>query len=162
MAKIIIFTDIHGETQNLLRLEPIIEGANAALFLGDGIRSLEILSGAARKKLTVVRGNCDTFADMFARLPSELQIEVAGKRIFMTHGHNYDVKSTASVIQKKAAELAVHVCVYGHTHKYKTWEYGGILFINVPTIGTKNTDQPGRYVELVIDGDKISHFVKKV
>ena len=158
MTKIIVFADIHGNTHNLLKLVPIIEKADTALFLGDGVGSLEILPNYINKKLSVVRGNCD----LFCRLPDELVLEIAGKRILMTHGHIYNVKNTNREIIKAASDNNVDICLYGHTHDYSEITSNNTMIINVPPLGTSRTLQGGSYLELVIQDGQVTSTLKKV
>ncbi|MCL2846104.1 MAG: YfcE family phosphodiesterase [Firmicutes bacterium] len=155
-TRIIVFTDVHGHTHNLLDLVPCIERADFAFFLGDGMACLEVLPSNLNRKLTVVRGNCD-FAPA---LPKELVVEIGEFKFLLTHGHAYNVKSTRSEIEQRAAELGVDVALFGHTHQYAEWRHGKALIINVPPLGDSRTKQGGSYLEITIDGpNKISHVL---
>ena len=157
-STVIVFTDVHGDTHNLLKLVPVMEAADAVLFLGDGISSLEVLPETVTSKLIAVRGN----TDFFCRVPSELLVEIGGKNIFITHGHVYGVKSGWEEIARMAHASGAHICLYGHTHTYAKTSFRGVMVINVPPIGNKRTSCGGSYLELVINGDKVTSSVKKI
>jgi len=150
MTKLIAFADIHGHVHNLQKLIPVIEQADYGLFLGDGISCLETLPDHLNKKLRVVKGNCD----FFMRVPDEQFLEIEGKKIFITHGHNYGVKRSNSEIKKIDADLIL----YGHMHEYQVDGH----VIGVPPLGDSRTTQGGSYLEILIDGDNINCNVKRV
>lgn len=153
MTKIIAFGDIHGHTHNLLGLMPKIEGSDVAIFLGDGEATLEVLPYSLAKKIFAVRGNCD----MFSGLPTELLLEIEGKRILVTHGHLYHVKSGRGAIIKATTEQKADIALFGHTHHSQEFREGSTLFINVPPLGTSRTDEGGSFLEMTIDKGKITH-----
>lgn len=83
------------------------------LHLGDLSRDAVLLSSLISSlPFKIVNGN----NDFRPELPSELLIEIAGKKVFLCHGHQYRVKSGldafASAALKKGADLAL----FGHTH----------------------------------------------
>lgn len=60
-----------------------------------------------------VRGNCD-----FSDAPVERVITAENKKIFVTHGHMYNVKEESNyyTLKQKGKELGADVIVFGHTH----------------------------------------------
>ena len=146
MKKIIAFADVHGNIHNLLALMPALVKADAAIFLGDGFSSLEVLPREIEKKLTAVKGNCD----LFCPLPLEAIVEVEGVKILITHGHAYDVKNTLTKIAARAKEIGCEVCLFGHSHVFDEKKVDGILCITVPALGTSRTTNGGRYLELMV------------
>ena len=107
---ILIASDTHGRRD---RLAEVLRrnGAGILLFLGDGLRDLEVVS----EDVTVraVRGNCD----FTGRDIPESRIENFGTcRVFMTHGHRFGVKSSLTSAICTAAEADADILLYGHTH----------------------------------------------
>ena len=112
---ILVFSDSHGKEGNINRaLERQPERPDAVIFLGDGLRDLEYLDINA--PTYAVRGNCDVWSVDVSDAPYERLITVGGKRIFITHGHNYGVKSTLSPLIRRAVELDADIALFGHTH----------------------------------------------
>ena len=132
--KIIVFSDVHGATHNLQKLSPLIEQSGMTFFLGDGLAALETLNKKSAAKILVVRGNCD----LFCPLPTEQIIETNGKKILVTHGHRYSVKSGYKHLAARVDETGVDLALCGHTHRY--YHNGKIL--NVPAL------KDGAYIEL--------------
>lgn len=95
-----------------------------------------------------VRGNCD-----FALAPVEELVEVGNKKIFVTHGHMYDVKLEAgryNRIKNRGIELGVDAIVFGHTHIPYCENSGDILMLNPGSVKyTRN------YGIIEIENDKI-------
>jgi len=56
--------------------------------------------------------------------------ELNGKKIFLTHGHLYGVKSTMKEIEAKAEEIEADICIFGHTHREYMNEKNDIIYLN--------------------------------
>ena len=112
---VLVFSDSHGKAGNIKRaLERQLTQPCAVIFLGDGSRDFEYLDINA--PTYAVRGNCDAWSMGVSDAPYEMLITLGGKRIFITHGHNYGVKSTLSPLIRRAAELDADIALFGHTH----------------------------------------------
>jgi len=146
---IIAFCDIHGHIDNLQRLIPTIEKADMAIFLGDGEGALETLPNQIYKKLIAVGGN----SDLFSALPSEMLIEIAGKKFFITHGHGYGVKNGYDRIAIAARDYKADVTLWGHRHESHKEVRDGRLLVGVPPLGTTRTQEGNSYLEIkIVDG----------
>ena len=148
--KVIAFCDIHGHVHNLMKLVPIMERADVALFLGDGEAALETLPHHILKKLFAVGGN----VDLFTRLPNEMVLEIGGVKFFATHGHMYGVKSGFDRIFHVAKENDARVVLWGHRHESYRETRDGIQMIGVPPLGETRTREGSSYVEIILDSQK--------
>ena len=110
--KVLVLSDSHGNETRMVNL--FREGGYlAVIFLGDVVRDIEHLSMiSGHVPVYRVKGNCD----MFEFAPDEQIIEIEGKRIFITHGHNYHVKSGYGALINAALAHDVDVALCGHTH----------------------------------------------
>jgi len=86
-----------------------------------------------RKLIVCVKGNNDYFDKSY---PLERCFELGGKRIFMCHGHKYNVKSSLISLVYRAKEQGADIVLYGHTHLPHKEDYDGMLIINPGTVGT--------------------------
>jgi len=107
----LVASDTHGRADLLLeafrRARP-----DGVLFLGDGLRDLNVLP--ADITLRAVRGNCDWTAREDA--PPVRVEEIAGYRVYMTHGHLQGVKLSLDAAIENAVAAGADVLLYGHTH----------------------------------------------
>ena len=107
---ILVLSDTHGRDD---RVREVMRRTRASvvLFLGDGLRDLNVISDDVTVRS--VRGNCDFIG---ADIP-ETRLEAFGSyRIFMTHGHRYGVKFSEEAAIRAAVAADADVLAYGHTH----------------------------------------------
>jgi putative phosphoesterase len=115
---VLVFSDSHGRADKINEaLSRQISKPDAIVFLGDGLRDLDAIN-ADGVPVHAVCGNCDNhFVAMLAHAYDEQVIFIGGKRIFITHGHNYHVKSVLSPLLLRARELCCDIVLFGHTHQ---------------------------------------------
>ena len=53
----------------------------------------------------------------FSPLDREKEIELGGKKIWLTHGHNYYVSLDLKVIEQEAVARGMDIVMFGHTHR---------------------------------------------
>ena len=95
MTKLLILSDSHGGSDAIARvLKAERENIDALIFLGDGLRDLELaLTKYPRLRTYAVAGNCDFGAlEPYDGLAAFDQVIV-----FYTHGHMYGQSSVSSV-----------------------------------------------------------------
>lgn len=68
--------------------------------------------------------------DFFSMLPRERTLKIAGRQIWITHGHNYYVSMDHSIIKSEAAARGVDIVMFGHTHKPLVDLTGPVIAIN--------------------------------
>lgn len=116
--KYVIFSDSHGSDYNMkeaMRMHAAT--ADGILFAGDGCLEFDNLALLYPEKHTErVAGN---YEELMLRSQYDAQsVFMIGKyRIFLTHGHRYNVKYGYSAIYMKARELDVDAVIFGHTHE---------------------------------------------
>ena len=109
--KILITSDIHKNLDFFLKIN-----------LGDRGIDISILQ---KYNYICVDGNCD-----FELTNSEKLLVIDDKKIFITHGHNYNVKSSMLNLYYKAKSLGADYVFFGHTHIQTKVVYDDIIFIN--------------------------------
>ena len=73
------------------------------------------------------------YQDIIAKYNSEgtlFLVDLFGKKVLLTHGHLFNVKTTLKELEKKARYENVDICIFGHTHKEFLEEKNGITFVN--------------------------------
>lgn len=138
--KILVLSDTHRSIRNVMSLLSDMKDVDRIIHLGDLVRDAQDLESIYDKiPVEYVAGNCDFFE---GDIPKEKIIQLHGKRIFMTHGHIYNVKRTYEDIVNQFSEKKVDVVLFGHTHvPYLHYIGEGILMnpgsINEPRDGGK-------------------------
>ena len=150
--KILVLSDSHYNTYNMENvISSLYDEIDMVLFLGDcceDIIKMEELYPDIEYHYVV--GNCD----MRILNPTELLIEVEGKRIFLTHGHYYGVKYNSGEIKFIAEENNVDICLHGHTHNpYKKID-NNILYFNPGSIAyPRGYPYPSYGIIDIVDGE---------
>lgn len=126
MPKILIVSDSHGLTDEIKQIKEQHQ-TEYAIHCGDSELDLDApeLEGFVK-----VAGNCD----VDTRFPDEQLTEIAGVKIFVAHGHLYQVKSDLMPLSYRAQEEGASVVCFGHTHIAGAEKVAGQLFINPGSI----------------------------
>lgn len=156
MKKILVFSDSHGEMENVSMLLSKINEYDKVIFLGDGLSDLNWYRNYYINKIDVVKGNGDLF---LALAPNELDFTVEGVNIFATHGHLYGVKSDLEKLKTKAKLLSSNIVLYGHTHRQRLNEIDGISFLNPGSLCRQYAPE---YAEIVIDEKNFKIYLKNL
>lgn len=124
--KVLVFSDSHGNTAimcDVIRLE----APDRVLHLGDCVHDIQAVERIF-PSLTVnyVRGNCDGTAPA----PDVMRPILEEKKVFMTHGHLYQVKSDYDTVIWTAREEGADLLLFGHTHQAYAAEHGGMWVMN--------------------------------
>lgn len=135
--KVLVLSDSHGHAR---RIKEILDSDSfgAVIFLGDVVRDTERIT---KPTLYCVKGNCD----MFELEPDERIIDIGGKLIFITHGHNYHVKSGYGAFINAALAKGVDIALCGHTHIQHFERVGELIVANPGAVAG------GNYGVLTID-----------
>lgn len=129
--KAIIFSDSHGNIKNIIMaIEKFKDKIDIIIHLGDYITDTEKIKDIFPQiELIGISGNND-----FSSVSSHKSLEILGNKIFMTHGHEYNVYFGIERLFYKAIEINANIVLYGHTHKYFSLEEDGILILNPGSI----------------------------
>ncbi|EJO5347714.1 metallophosphoesterase [Clostridium botulinum] len=155
--KIGVISDTHryiGEGTSLIN---VLGDVDLMIHLGDNVEDVNILSSIYSGRIINVRGNCD----FSKKVPSELVENIGGKRFFLTHGHEYNVKYDLSRLRYRALEVNADIVLFGHTHISQIEYIDGVWFINpgspvLPRNGVRSVGVIG------IEGDKVIPVIKKI
>ena len=148
--KVVLVSDNHGDLSSLSKILNRHQDADYYLHCGDCELDLNNL-----KPFAPVKGNNDYRYDF----PEFKVVEIAGHRIFITHGHRYIVLNSLYGLVAKAKELVCDVVFFGHTHIYYDGEIDGVRLINPgSTLVNRDSSKPS-YAIIEFDGSKI--FAKR-
>ena len=124
-------SDSHGNKDAILKAVAK-EAPEMVLHLGDHDRDAAIIAeDFPGIPVRTVSGNCDRSSTG----PDSDEFSLGGKRFFLSHGHQYRVKTGLSSIISAAAARDASVLLFGHTHiqYYNTKE--SLTVINPGSIG---------------------------
>ncbi|SHJ99224.1 hypothetical protein SAMN02745248_01493 [Hathewaya proteolytica DSM 3090] len=121
-----IISDTHRDIESMRKSLDMVKKSNTIIHLGDNVEDVEFYKRNFSEAIFYVKGNCD----LGSKIKTEEIIEMCGKRIFITHGHNYNVKYGLLNLKYKAMQEDANIVLYGHTHKAEITFEQGIWFIN--------------------------------
>ena len=154
--KLLIASDIHGDIRAARAVvdEYRRRGADRLVLLGDLLyhgprndlpkdyapKEVITLLNSVKNELLCVRGNCDTEVDQmvldFPILADYAFIEADGVRMFVTHGHKFNLDNLPPL---KTGEVLVH----GHTHVRAMVEFGDKnLYVNPGSLSIPKENTP--------------------
>lgn len=132
--KVLLISDSHGDIKKLNKIYTK-EKPDIVIFSGDGAKDFEELSFEyPETKFIGVKGNMDFNYDM----DIIKECEINGKKIFITHGHFYDVKRTYSVLIAESKRIGADIAVFGHTHKPLNESFEGVRLFNPGSVRDGN------------------------
>ncbi|MBV4446042.1 metallophosphoesterase [Clostridium tyrobutyricum] len=142
--KIGVISDTHGYNPSIKKIVKIFDNPDLIIHLGDNVGDVDYIRKVYSGKIINVRGNCDFSTDA----PSERLEVIGGKRFFITHGHNYNVKYDLLRLKYRAMELKADAALFGHTHISEITCEDGIWLINP---GSPHLSRDGRNSVAIID-----------
>ena len=111
--KILVVSDTHGRDGNLERVLQKVKPIDALIHCGDVEGREDYIPLVAECPAYMVAGN----NDFFSELDRELELDLGGHRLLVTHGHNYGVNIDLTRIIEEAAARKKDIVLFGHTHK---------------------------------------------
>lgn len=118
-AKCLVFSDAHGNRNNMEEALALHKDASLLLFLGDGLRDFQAFHEAHPQiEAICVAGNCD-FLPLFDGLavPPERIVPWHNVRLLLGHGHTWGVKYTELQAEAAAHSASADILLFGHTHE---------------------------------------------
>ena len=181
IAHILVISDSHGSQEIInIILKKFASGCDALCFCGDGMGDLlscvEADMASARSSqlppvIAFVQGNGD-MRDFYIQkgpktlcveVPKTLSLNAAGTKVFMTHGHRYDVYYKVETLQEAAKNEGTQIAFFGHTHIANVIDGadGMPSLLNPGSCARPRGGQPHTFavVEVVAGDDKLHyHF----
>lgn len=128
MLRIFVVSDTHGRINLFVNYAKTLEKPDLIIHLGDNVEDAYEIEKEMGVETIVVKGNCDFVSN---NIDSEKLLIIKDKKIFMTHGHRYNVKYGVSEIFQKAKEVNADLVLFGHTHSpFIKNEECGIIIMN--------------------------------
>lgn len=158
--RILVAGDTHGDISKLQNiLKDTSDMIDAFVHTGDyESDALEIAREFPRLPVYNVRGNCDfSGASPVVRLD-----EICGKKVFITHGHRYDVNYSLMQLAYTALENNADICLFGHTHIPLIEKYDNLVIVNPGSLSRPRGGSECSYavIEIEDDGEVTAKIVK--
>ncbi|SDH35228.1 hypothetical protein SAMN05192534_104123 [Alteribacillus persepolensis] len=120
----LIMSDSHGAEKEVAEvIERHVHEVDAMIHCGD---SELPATSPVLKDVYVVEGNCDR-PGAFAEDRAE---DINGIRVYVTHGHLYNVKMTRVPLSYRAEEKAARLACFGHSHIAEAFTENGVVYVN--------------------------------
>jgi putative phosphoesterase len=157
--KILVFSDSHGQIGLMSQVIEHYKGQiQTVIFLGDYVRDCKKLQMLyPHLQYYLVAGNCDFMSDE----QEEALVNLAGAKIFLSHGHLFAVKSGYDKIAAYAHKIGANACLFGHSHVPVIFEKNGITFLNPGSITEPRGHLGKSYAILeIVDGKIFAQIVE--
>ncbi len=141
--KVLIVSDTHKKNDNYFKVLEMHK-PDMVIHCGDAEGSEYALTKAADCPVHIVLGNNDFFSD----LPKELELEIEGYKVWVTHGHNYYVSMGNELLKQEAIARGMDIVMYGHTHRPVVDRDDDIIAVNPGSLSYPR--QEGRLPSYII------------
>ena len=112
--KALIFSDSHRHYSSIDEVISSHPDVSLIIHAGDVQKDVdEIEIDYPHLPCACVLGNNDFYVN---GVPFDRLFDFGGKKIFLTHGHNYAVKVSPARVIAEAKRHGADVCIFGHTH----------------------------------------------
>lgn len=158
MQRIMIVSDTHGKIGNLAEAIDREGKPDMLIHLGDFEGDAEAIETMCGCELMMVPGN----NDFFSALPREIETEIAGKKLLLTHGHYYYVSLDLATIRREAVARGIDIVMFGHIHRPVISVEEDVTLINPGSISyPRQADKKCTYIMLAIsDNGEFSFELK--
>lgn len=124
--KLLVLSDSHRNIDHM-QYAVVQTKPDAILHLGDHISdAYELQHRNPDTVFYMVKGNNDWYGDG----ENELLLTIEGVKIFMTHGHTYNVKYGLDDFINRARHHEADLALFGHTHQAMVRQTPGLWLLN--------------------------------
>ncbi len=152
--KVLVISDTHGNTNGAFKAHTLSEPVDIVIHLGDGCADAILLRESLDIPVINVAGNCDSGSIS----PRELMWECEGKRILLTHGDAYHVKSGLARLRQRAEEIAADAVLFGHTHQGMLENHASLLMLNPGALSNGTHHRSYAVLNITPDGITSRHY----
>lgn len=154
--RILVISDTHRSTARMVELvHEFSKKIDAIIHLGDNTEDVDYIKRNYKLPVYVVAGNCD----YGSTAPHESLLLLGDKKIFITHGHYYNVKYNTTLLVKRAGELNADVCLFGHTHIPYIQIENKVVIMNPGSLSEPRGGSKASYGILKIENDRVFPMV---
>lgn len=153
--RILIISDTHGKHTNLEIILEKLKPIDMLIHLGDAEREEYYIEAMAGCPMEIIAGN----NDFFSQLPREKEITIGKYKVFLTHGHYYNVSVGTERLCEEATARGADIVMFGHTHRPCIEYKGKLTVINPGSLSYPRQDgHKPSYVLMETDKNGEAHF----
>jgi hypothetical protein len=153
-----IVSDTHRKLRTLEQALSNEGEIDMLIHLGDFEGDDEAIAGMCGCKMLIVPGN----NDFFTGYPKEIETEIAGRKVLITHGHYYMVSLDLRTIEDEARSRGMDIVMFGHTHKPVIQTVDGVTLINPGSLSyPRQQDRKCSYIMMEVDDENELHYTLK-
>ncbi|MBQ1892569.1 MAG: YfcE family phosphodiesterase [Clostridia bacterium] len=172
MTRIGVISDTHGSRAAIDACIGAAGVVDGWFHLGDYASDAKYLAERTGKPVYTVFGNCDgasfsgvaehVFPNRQGAITAEAVVTVEKARIFLCHGHTYDVDLAPYTLSYRAEELGAAAALYGHTHRGGLSAFGALLVLNPGSPSRPRGAARRSFAVLEIDGADVNASIKTI
>lgn len=160
--KVLIVSDTHGRHETLRKVLWKEEPVDMLIHCGDTEGGEDWIRQHTRcLSVPIVKGN----NDFFSNLPPELELDIEGLHVFITHGHGYGVSMGTERLIEEAMSRKADIVMYGHTHRPMiSKSEAGLWLINPGSLSYPRQEghEPTYIVMNIIEGKEPEFRLNKI
>lgn len=136
--RVMIVSDTHRKDENLKCALEREMPVDMLIHLGDSEGSEHLFQNwlPLSTRFVAIRGN----NDFFSVLEKEREMRIGGHKIFLTHGHYYNVSLDTELLRQETLSRGCDIVMFGHTHKPLIEIRGGVTLLNPGSISYPRQD----------------------
>lgn len=125
--RIFVVSDTHGDTRGFINKVKTMEKPDLIIHLGDYVEDGIKIERELKIDTVIVKGNGDYYREDFSE---DRVLFINDKRIFLTHGHKYNVRYGEDNLMYKGQEVNADIILFGHTHVPLFFEEANMAIMN--------------------------------
>ena len=149
--RIAVVSDSHGDISFFIDKMKEIKGVDRIIHLGDYDSDGHEINRILDIPTDIVAGN----NDYGSKDASEKILNIEGHKIYLTHGHKYNVYFGIDRLVYKGLELGADLVMYGHTHRFIDETDQGVRVINPGSPSSPRGNDKASFIILDISKEEI-------
>lgn len=149
--RILVISDTHGMNDEIIDAVLEDEEFDLLIHLGDYVEDGETISEILGLPKAIVAGN----GDFNSGYPEDRLLQVKDIKIFLTHGHKYNIGKNIDNIYYRALELEADIALFGHSHKSINIKEDKMIIMNPGSTSLPRSQHMIRTYGIIEIGEKI-------
>lgn len=152
---VLIISDTHGRRSAIDEVLAKVGAVDMVIHLGDIEGDGDYLISKCNCPVHIVAGNND-FGGKYQR---EKIIDIAGKQVWITHGHKHHVSYDLKLIASETLTYELDMVMFGHTHVPTVSYINGVTLVNPGSLAyPRGSVKKPSFIMLDVDSEKNFHF----